>query len=72
MDSARLQLPLTLPGCKVLRKSPPSGDFCRYVMLAKPGGVESVFQTLKANAEELSDMGKVVEIVTAQGVQIAA
>ena len=43
-----------------------------YVMLAKPGGVELVFQALKVNAEELSDMGKVVEIVTAQGVQIAA
>ena len=52
--------------------STPNGDFCRYVMLAKPGGVESVFKALKAHADELSDMGKVVEIVTAQGVQIAA
>ena len=52
---------------------PPSVCFpCGYVMLAKPGGVELVFQALKANAEELSDMGKVVEIVTAQGVQISA
>ena len=41
-------------------------------MLAKPGGVESVFKALKANADQLSDMGKVVEIVTAQGVQISA
>ena len=56
----------------VVHAPTPNGDFCRYVMLAKPGGVESVFKALKANADELSDMGKVVEIVTAQGVQIAA
>ena len=35
----------------VVHAPTPNGDFCRYVMLAKPGGVESVFKALKANAD---------------------
>ena len=50
----------------------PNGDFCRYVMVGQPGGVESVFQSLKANEKDLNDMAKVVEIVTKEGVNIAA
>ena len=50
----------------------PAGDFCRYVMVGQPGGVESVFKSLKANENLLSDMSKVVEIVTREGVRIAA
>ena len=50
----------------------PSGDFCRYVMVGQPGGVEEVFKALKTNQEQLSDMSKVVEIVTKAGVTIAA
>ena len=50
----------------------PSGDFCRYVMMGQPGGVEGVFQALKAKESELGDMAKVVEIVTEAGVTIAA
>ena len=42
-----------------------------YVMVGQPGGVESVFKSLKANQKDLSDMGKVVEIVTKEGVNIA-
>ena len=34
-------------------------------------GVESVFKSLKANQKDLNDMGKVVEIVTKEGVNIA-
>jgi len=49
----------------------PNGDFCRYVMIGQPGGVESVFKSLKANEKELGDMNKVVEIVTQAGVKIA-
>ena len=50
----------------------PNGDFCRYVMIGQPGGVESVFKALKANEDALNDMNKVVEIVTREGVNIAA
>ena len=50
----------------------PSGDFCRYVMVGQPGGVEEVFKALKNNEEQLGDMAKVVEIVTKAGVTIAA
>lgn len=50
----------------------PAGEFCRYVMVGQPGGVESVFKALKANEDALSDMAKVVEIVTKEGVRIAA
>jgi hypothetical protein len=38
----------------------PNGDFCRYVMVGQPGGVESVFKSLKANEKELVDINKVV------------
>ena len=41
-------------------------------MVGQPGGVESVFQSLKANEKDLNDMAKVVEIVTKEGVNIAA
>lgn len=50
----------------------PNGGFCRYVMVGRPGGVEGVFQSLKANESDLSDMAKVIEIVTKAGVTIAA
>ena len=50
----------------------PNGEFCRYVMVGRPGGVESVFKALKANEKDLGDMNKVVEIVTKEGVTIAA
>jgi hypothetical protein len=40
-------------------------------MIGQPGGVESVFKSLKANEKELGDMNKVVEIVTKAGVKIA-
>jgi hypothetical protein len=40
-------------------------------MIGQPGGVESVFKSLKANEKELGDMNKVVEIVTKAGVNIA-
>ena len=56
----------------VVHAPTPSGDFCRYVMMGQPGGVEGVFQALKAKENELSDMAKVVEIVTEAGVTIAA
>ena len=46
----------------VVHAPTPDGEFCRYVMLAKPGGVESVFQALKANADELSDMLSLIHI----------
>ena len=49
----------------------PNGDFCRYVMIEQPGGLESVFKSLKANEKELGDMNKVVEIVTKAGVKTA-
>ena len=49
----------------------PNGEFCRYVMVGQPGGVESVFKSLKANQKDLNDMNKVVEIVTKEGVKIA-
>ena len=49
----------------------PNGEFCRYVMVGQPGGVESVFKSLKANQKDLNDMSKVVEIVTKEGVKIA-
>lgn len=49
----------------------PNGDFCRYVMIGQPSGVEAVFRSLKANEKELGDMNKVVEIVTQAGVKIA-
>ena len=49
----------------------PTGEFCRYVMVGQPGGVESVFKALKANENSLDDMNKVVEIVTQEGVCIA-
>ena len=55
----------------VVHAPTPNGDFCRYVMVGQPGGVESVFKSLKANQKDLSDMGKVVEIVTKEGVNIA-
>ena len=48
----------------------PNGDFCRYVMIGQPGGVESAFKSLKANEKELGDMNKVVEIVTKEGANI--
>lgn len=50
----------------------PKGDFCRYVMVGEPGGVEAVFKSLKANQDNLDDMEKVVEIVSKEGVRIAA
>ena len=50
----------------------PSGGSCRYVMIGQPGGVEKVFQSLKANEDDLSDMAKVIDIVTKAGVTIAA
>lgn len=50
----------------------PKGDFCRYVMIGEPGGVEAVFKSLKANQDQLDDMAKVVDIVTKEGVKIAA
>ena len=56
----------------VVHAPTPSGDFCRYVMMGQPGGVEGVFQALKAKENELGDMAKVVEIVTEAGVTIAA
>ena len=56
----------------VVHAPTPQGEFCRYLIVGQPGGMESVFKALKANASELGDMGKVVEIVTAQGVNIAA
>ena len=40
-------------------------------MVGQPGGVESVFKSLNANQKDLNDMGKVVEIVTKEGVNIA-
>ncbi|WP_320674046.1 cupin domain-containing protein [Prochlorococcus sp. MIT 1341] len=43
----------------------------RYVMVAQPGGVESVFTSLEANSSSLDDMERVVEIVTKEGVNIA-
>ena len=49
----------------------PNGDFCRYVMIGQPGGMESVFKSLKANEKDLGDMDKVVEIVAKAGVKIA-
>ena len=55
----------------VVHAPTPNGDFCRYVMVGQPGGVESVFKSLKANQKDLSDMSKVVEIVTKEGVNIA-
>ena len=56
----------------VVHAPTPNGDFCRYVMVGQPGGVESVFKSLKANKKDLNDMAKVVEIVTKEGVNIAA
>ena len=56
----------------VVHAPTPNGDFCRYVMVGQPGGVESVFKSLKANEKDLNDMAKVVEIVTKEGVNIAA
>ena len=50
----------------------PKGDFCRYVMVGEPGGVEAVFKSLKAHQDDLGDMAKVVEIVSQEGVKIAA
>ena len=55
----------------VVHAPTPNGDFCRYVMVGQPGGVESVFKSLKANEKDLNDMAKVVEIVTKEGVNIA-
>lgn len=55
----------------VVHAPTPNGEFCRYVMVGQPGGVESVFKSLKANEKDLNDMGKVVEIVTKEGVNIA-
>ena len=49
----------------------PNGDFCRYVTIGQPGGVESLFKSLKANEKELGEMNKVVEIITKAGVKIA-
>ena len=43
----------------------------RYVMVAQPGGVESVFTSLEENSSSLDDMQRVVEIVTKEGVNIA-
>ena len=43
----------------------------RYVMVAQPGGVESVFTSLEANSSSLDDIQRVVEIVTKEGVNIA-
>ena len=48
-----------------------NGEFCCYIMVVQPGGVESVFKSLKANQKYLSDMGKVVEIMIQEGVKIA-
>lgn len=56
----------------VVHAPTPNGGFCRYVMVGQPGGVEAVFQSLKANEQDLDDMAKVVEIVTKAGVTIAA
>lgn len=55
----------------VVHAPTPNSDFCRYVMVGQPGGVESVFKSLKANEKDLHDMAKVVEIVTKEGVTIA-
>ena len=50
----------------------PDGEFCQYLMVPRPGGVEAVFKSLKANEKDLGDMAKVVELVTKEGVKIAA
>ena len=49
----------------------PDGESCQYLMVARPGGVEAVFKSLKANEKDLGDMAKVVELVTKEGVKIA-
>ena len=41
------------------------------MIVRQPGGVESVFKSLKANQKDLNDMDKMVEIVTKEAVNIA-
>ena len=40
-------------------------------MVGGPSGIESMFKSLKANQKDLNDMGKVIEIVTKEGVKMA-